>query len=681
MRHQPTPLRLIGDQADAAGEPARTDPIGAALRLVGSDRGALARRSRPRDRAQLLAHGLSRAEEAACLDLVERLWNQSSGGNRLAQALGGGVLLAQRVEAVEGDAALVVFLPGGSGRLPPERLRALVDVTELLSAKLSESQATERLRREAAAERRRAERALALNHALQTLATTEDVTAACALLLAELEPQFTGIAFSAVWLLDPDERRLRLVAERGAVAGEALPRELPAGGAQRLAEVIETGESRVLTPKRGARTAEARLARHLGVASLLFVPLRSRNRVTGVLSLGAGEQREYSADERSFLEVLGAQLGGRLDGVRQLELAETERKRLQALIETLPVGIAIVDLVGRVTLWNRAAEEVWGQAPSAGEQRGRTVPRLLTADGRQLSPDETPVGRVLRGDTPEEAQELVVRRADGGHEVVVLVNAVPIRDAQARITGAIVVYQDISRLREIDRLKDDFINTVSHELRTPTTTIRGGALTLLKRGDQLEPEVRRQLLRDMAEEAERLYHLVEDLLSLSRAQAGMQMHLEPLILHRFINDVILDLGRRVGGGHPLSVEVPETVPLVDADPTVLEQVLRNLLENAAKFSPKGERIELSAEARGHDVLISVLDRGKGIPPDELDRVFEPFYRTAEAVRTGQQGAGLGLAVSLRLIQLLGGRIWAEPRQGGGTAFRFTLPALVVEGEE
>lgn len=672
MRRDPTPLRLIAD------EPSSSDPLAAALRLVGSDRGAVVRRGDPEERPQLLTLGLSPDEEAACASLVLRMWQHGSRSTQLISSLGSGQLLAQRIATDEGDAAFVVFVPGSSGRASPERLRALIDVTVLLSAKLAERAAVERLRREAAAERRRAERAVALNNALQTLATSEDVAAACAVLLAELEPQFSGVEFSAVWLLEPDERRLRLVAERG--ANGKLPRELAAGGTQRLAEVIDSGESRVLTPKRGARTPEARLARQLGVSSLLLVPLRSRNRVTGILSLGSLQEREYNADERVFLEVLGAQLGGQLDGVRQLERAETERKRLQALIETLPVGIAIVDMAGRVTLWNRAVEEIWGQAPAGGEPRPRPGFRLLSADGRQIAAHETPVERVLRGELSDEGRELVVRPADGGHDVPVLVNTAPILDAQARMTGAVVVYQDISRLREIDRLKDDFINTVSHELRTPTTTIRGGALTLLKRGDQLETTVRRQLLRDMADEAERLYHLVEDLLSLSRVQAGMQLQLEPLILNRYINDVIIKFGGRFGD-HLLSVDVPASLPLVDADPTVLEQVLRNLLENAAKFSPSRERIEITAEPEGHEVLFSVLDRGSGIPTDEMDRVFEPFYRTAEAVRTGQQGAGLGLAVSRRMIQLLGGRIWAEPRSGGGSAFRFTLPALLVEGEE
>ncbi len=159
----------------------------------------------------------------------------------------------------------------------------------------------------------------------------------------------------------------------------------------------------------------------------------------------------------------------------------------------------------------------------------------------------------------------------------------------------------------------------------------------------------------------------------------MKVQTEPIIVHRFVNKVILDLGGRVGN-HTLTVDVPADLPLVEADPEQLVQVLRNLLENAVKFSPKGRRIEIAAESSGHEVLFSVLDRGSGVPAADIDRVFEPFYKTAEAVRTGSQGAGLGLAVARRLIEIQGGRIWAEARSGGGMAFRFTLPALQDEVE-
>ncbi len=676
-----SPLRIV-PVTGVARPPSLVRPLEAALRLAGSDRGALVHRRHAEAAVLVTGLNLSPEEEAACLSLARRAWQHPARSGALASSLGGSTLLAEPIDAGDGDGAFVIAVPGGSGKVGAERLAVLHDVAALLAVTLSSAVQSERASAHAAEERRRAERVLALNHALQALADTEDVGAACSNLLAELDPQFAGVDLTLIWLLEPDGSRLRMVAARGLHAGDDLAPIIPLGMALGADAVVTSGEMRFLEFARGAaRSRSMKLARRLGLSSVLHVPLRSRNSVTGILMLGSYATREFDADERLFLETLGAQLGGQLDAIRQLEAAEAEQKRLQALIETLPVGIVIFDAAGRVTLHNRAIAAIWGQRPTDTKIGERLeMAGLFSADGRLLAPQESPLARAIRAEGTHYSQELIVRRSKTGEEVPVLVNAAPIRDSQDRLTGVITVYQDITQLREVDRLKDEFINTVSHELRTPTTTVRGGALTLLKRGDQLEPAVRRQLLRDMADEAERLYHLVEDLLSLSRVQAGMQVQAEPLIVHRFVNKVILDLGGKVGN-HALTVDVSADLPMVDANPSHLEQVLRNLLENAVKFSPKGRRIEIAVKARGPSVLFSVLDQGSGIPAEDMDRVFEPFYKTAEAVRTGSQGAGLGLAVSRRLIEIQGGRIWAEARAGGGTAFRFTLPALPDEGEE
>ncbi len=138
--------------------------------------------------------------------------------------------------------------------------------------------------------------------------------------------------------------------------------------------------------------------------------------------------------------------------------------------------------------------------------------------------------------------------------------------------------------------------------------------------------------------------------------------------------MILERGGRVGD-HPLTVHVPADLPMVEADPFCLEQIFRNLLENAVKFSAGGQRIEIDAERREGEVVFSVLDRGTGIPAKDVGRVFEPFYRSDEVINAGAQGAGLGLAVCDRFARMQGGRIWAEARPDGGTAFRFTVPSV------
>jgi len=667
-------LRLVSAPRTEAEAPSPT-PVEAAVRLAGSDRGAIVARPAAGGRPAIISQGLTPEEEAACLSLAQRLWQQPARGGMLASRLGGSTLLACALGAGEASGALVVALPGGGGRADAARQAAVRDVATLLSARLDATAAVEQAQAEAHEERRRAERALALNHALQALADTEDVPRACVNLLAELAPQFPAVDIWAVWLLEPDHRRLRVVAVRTAGNGSGRVPELPLGAGYSVDRVIESGQTLYEEFGRGAaRTPGAKLARQFGIVSALQVPLRSRNAVVGILTVAAHRKHDFPLEERAFFETVGAQLGSQLDALRQLEGAESERERLRALIDTLPVGIAMFDAEGHSQLYNQALTEIWGHAPGVTPAHA-----LLTADGRPLSMAESPIERAVSGGGFEGGRELIVRQPGGGQEVPVLVNAAPIRDPAGRLSGVIAVYQDITHLREIDRLRDDFINTVSHELRTPTTTVRGGALTLLRRGNQLDDAVKQQLLKDMAEEAERLYHLVEDLLGLQRVQAGMQLQTEPIIPHRFVNNVIIAMGGRVGN-HALEINVPPDLPLIDADPTCLEQVLRNLIENAVKFSPKGRLIEIAAGLDGRNVVFSVLDRGSGIPAADMDRVFEPFYKTAEALRTGAQGAGLGLTVARRLVEIQGGHIWAEARPDGGTAFRFTLPALQEETE-
>ncbi len=670
-------LRLVNAPKPTPEAPA-PGLLDAALQLAGSERGAIVRRLAG-GQADVQGAGLSPEEEAACASLAHRLWQQTVATAPLASNLGGSTLVAHPLSlTADSRAAFVVALAAGASR-DPARVAALQQVSAMLAAALEAEERIRPVEAQAAAERRRAERLLALNHALQALADTEDVRQACDNLLDDLAPQFPGIDLWAVWLLEAEGSRVRMVTERGQTRLRAPLRELPIDAGYGIDSAISSGQLVVLTYGKGpARTPGEQLAKRMGIVTLAHVPLKSRSAVAGVLTLAARTPRPLPEDERTFLETVGAQLGSQLDALRQLDRAEAESERLQALIEALPVGIAMFDAQGNATLSNQAIADLWGHPPSGNGRRPGGGHVLLSADGRPLSPEDSPLCRVLNDGEAQLGRELVVRRSDTGQEVPVLVNAAPFRDVGGRLTGVVTVYQDISRLREVDRLKDDFINTVSHELRTPTTTVRGGALTLLKRGHQLDPSVREQLLHDMAEEAERLYHLVEDLLGMQRVQAGMQLQSEPIIPHRFVNDVILALGGRVGN-HALTVEVPSDLPLLDADPTYLEQVFRNLLENAVKFSPKGRRIEITAALDGKDVQFSVLDRGSGIPKEDMDRVFEPFYKTADAVRTGSQGAGLGLAVCRRLIEVMGGRIWAQARPGGGTAFRFTLPVLQEDG--
>lgn len=231
-----------------------------------------------------------------------------------------------------------------------------------------------------------------------------------------------------------------------------------------------------------------------------------------------------------------------------------------------------------------------------------------------------------------------------------------------------------ARLRELDRLKSDFLSTVSHELRTPLTSIRSFSEILL-RYDVDDAEKRKKFVGVIHNEAERLTRMINDLLDLSKIEAGrLDLQLEALELEPVFT-------RALGTTHPLfaekrikaASEVAADLPPVYADADWLHQVLTNLLANAVKFSPAGGTIRLSGRQSEGFALISVTDEGPGIPPDRLEQVFERFQQARDPQKSHPLGTGLGLTISREIVERLGGKIWVENEPGAGAVFSFTVP--------
>jgi signal transduction histidine kinase len=233
---------------------------------------------------------------------------------------------------------------------------------------------------------------------------------------------------------------------------------------------------------------------------------------------------------------------------------------------------------------------------------------------------------------------------------------------------------DRDRLLEAERqtlqIRDAFIEVLSHELRTPMTTIVGGA-ELLERG-HLPGERVGEVAHDVREEAERMIRLIEDLLVLSRAERGsLEISDEPVLLQRVVDRVGQDIARRQPA-LVLDIALAADLPPVRGELTYVEQVLRNLVGNAAKYGPPEGPIRIEGSVQGLFAEVRIVDAGPGILADDLERVFQLFYRSREtAARVS--GAGIGLFVCRQLIELMGGRIWARQRPGGGSEFGFTLP--------
>lgn len=228
---------------------------------------------------------------------------------------------------------------------------------------------------------------------------------------------------------------------------------------------------------------------------------------------------------------------------------------------------------------------------------------------------------------------------------------------------------------ETERTRNLLLSAVSHDLRTPLASITGAVSSLLENGDDLAPETRHELAQVAYEEADRLHQLLSNLLEVTRLQSGaLQVHKEWQPVEEVVGMALAHAASRLHD-RALSVDIPLDLPPVPLDGTLIEQVLVNLLDNAAKHTPAGSPVTLSAHATPEEVTIEVADRGPGIAPGDETRIFERFYQSG---RPTAGGVGLGLAIAAGMVQAHGGRMWAENRPGGGAVFRLTLPRASLE---
>ncbi|HET6468584.1 MAG TPA: ATP-binding protein, partial [Geminicoccaceae bacterium] len=231
------------------------------------------------------------------------------------------------------------------------------------------------------------------------------------------------------------------------------------------------------------------------------------------------------------------------------------------------------------------------------------------------------------------------------------------------------------RLRELDRMKDDFLSTVTHELRTPLTAVR--SLTeILHDNPDIELEQRQEFLALIIKESERLTRLINQLLDMAKIEAGeMELHIAPVDLARIVEEAVAATGQLFRDkGIAVEVHLPATMPPIPGDHDRLMQVLVNLLSNAAKFAPaRTGRVQVGAEVRGDMVQVRVSDNGPGIAPEDLEVIYDKFRQVGHTLTGKPAGTGLGLAICRAIVERLGGRIWVESRLGQGAEFKFVLP--------
>ena len=335
-----------------------------------------------------------------------------------------------------------------------------------------------------------------------------------------------------------------------------------------------------------------------------------------------------------------------------------DRARLDATLAGMVEGVLVVDTAGRLQLANRAAQTMLHIDDAA---IGRPYVEAIR------HPDiAAQLASALRGDDVDSREVALTR--DPGRTFIA--RAAPV--ARAGGGGAVLVLHDITDLRRADQIRRDFVANVSHELRTPLTAIRGYVEALLD--DRSDEAATTRFLDIIARQSARMERLVADLLRLARLDAKQEaLDLAPCDMQQLFNTVVGDVAQTVEAKkQTITTAVAGDAMRVQADPAKLHDVLRNLVENAVNYSPDAATIELAAMRDNGAVRISVSDSGPGIPPEDLSRVFERFYRVDKS-RSRPGGTGLGLAIVKHLVELHGGEATAENRAEGGARFVITLP--------
>jgi len=238
--------------------------------------------------------------------------------------------------------------------------------------------------------------------------------------------------------------------------------------------------------------------------------------------------------------------------------------------------------------------------------------------------------------------------------------------------------EEARALHEADRLRSQFISSVSHELRTPLTLIKGYATSLLRQNVSWDENTQREFLLVIDEKTDELRDLIDKLLLSAKLEAGaLKLEKEPLLISRLAQKIVEEIGPRAKK-HKFTIKFAPSLPVIEADVRCIEQVLRNLIENAIKYSPEGGKIVISGEVKDSKIIASVSDEGIGIPPEHRDKVFERFHRVDNPLTSGVPGSGLGLSIVKGHIEAHGGEVWLESMVGKGSQFYFSLPLEQLE---
>jgi PAS domain S-box-containing protein len=547
------------------------------------------------------------------------------------------------------------------------------------------------------AEQRQRQMAEALHQAALALTSTIALDQVFGRILAELQ-HVVPYDSATVQLLKGDQ--LEIIGGRGFPnLSELLGVSFPARGNNPNALVLESKEPVIIAdvqPHYPAFSEEPHAAAR--IRGWLGVPLLIGDRIIGMLALDKHQPDFYNETHAQIAMAYAAQAAIAIENARlhqalqdyaaeletrvEARTAEVNREheRLRAVLANAGEAIAIANDEGVIEYANPAWEELTGYNVTQAIQDNtrilddETFPDLLVAVPNVAQPQ-----RIWR-------RQMVSQRPDGATYVVDL-TVTPVFDDAADLVNLVAIYRDVTKYKELDRIKSEFLSTAAHELRGPLTSILGFTELLLFRGD-LSGEEQARFLKYIHDHALHLKQLVSDLLDISRIESGASfaVKLEPIDLCPFFEQEIQSW-REANPDHTYQLHADCNWPQVRADRDRVRQVMRNLLSNATKYSPDGGTISVSATSAGGFMEVTVADEGIGMTSEELIHIFEKFWR-ADASSTAIEGTGLGLVIVKHIVEQHGGHIWIESAKNKGTVVHFTLPmverqltVLIAEDED
>jgi len=474
-----------------------------------------------------------------------------------------------------------------------------------------------------------------------------------------------------IFLLDEETGDLILHTHAGLsdsfVAAEAV---VPAGQCV-CGRAVQSGEI-ALVADITAHPARSRAAcLREGFHSCVRLPLLARGQVLGLLNIQSRNQREFTQADVDLLTAVGNQIGIAIANAQLIDDAERRRATLDSVMNSLVDGLILLDKRDRIVYVNPRAQEILDLPVLEGA--GHTLDDLDRAIGARVARPRRTLGQLRAALADPQSTPSVELALTAPAPRTVQARFFSIHEAGGGSLGLGILIRDITREKELDEMKSQLLSTVSHELRTPLASIKGFATTLLRDDVEWDDASRREFLSIIDQESDRLGELIGNLLDMSRIEAGtLRIEPEPADLRPIIQATAAEF-RMLSRAHDIEVDLPTALPAVLADPRRARQVLRNLVENAVKYSPDGGPITITARVTSGEVQTSVADRGIGIEESQLAHIFDRFYQVDSASTRKVGGSGLGLSICQAIIEAHRGKLWVESRPGLGSTFHFTLP--------